>query len=193
MTTTARARTSPTTTTDLALISTFAALIAVCAQVTVGSINVPFTLQMFAIFLAAGVLGSVRSFLAVLLYLAVGTAGLPVFTKGGSGPATWTDLSMGYLIAFPIAALIVGLVAHLVARQNPAAFVVIVSVVSAIVTVAVVGVLGTFGMAWRGDVSLSVAWGWATPFFVADIVKGVIAAVVAAAVLRAFPQLVSRR
>lgn len=180
-------------TTDLALIATFAALIAVCAQLTVGSINVPFTLQMFAIFLAAAILGAVRGFLTVLLYLAVGTAGLPIFAKGAAGPAVWAGETGGYLLAFPIAALIVGFVAHRVARRNPAAFVVVNSVVAAIVTVAVVGTLGTLGMALKFDVSLAVAWGYATPFFLADIVKGVLAAVVAAAVLRAFPQLVTRR
>ena len=193
MSTTTSQRTPLVSTTDLALIATFAALIAVCAQITIGSINVPFTLQMFAIFLAANVLGAVRGSLTVLLYLAVGTAGLPVFAKGASGPATWSGLSMGYLVAFPIAAFVVGLVAHRAARRDPATFTIVASIVSAIVTVAIVGTLGTLGMAWRGDVSLSVAWGWATPFFVADIVKGVIAAVVAAAVLRAFPRLVARR
>lgn len=185
-------RGSSISTTDLALIATFAALIAVCAQLTVGSINVPFTLQMFAIFLAAAMLGAVRGFLTVLLYLAVGTAGLPVFAKGAAGPAVWAGETAGYLLAFPIAALIVGFAAHRVARRNPAAFVVTVSVVAAIVTVAVVGTLGTIGMALKFDVSLAVAWGYATPFFIADIVKGILAAVVAAAVLRAFPQLARR-
>jgi len=192
--TTSRSTTRPTIgTTDLALIATFAALIAVCAQLTVGSINVPFTLQMFAIFLAASMLGAARGFLTVLLYLAVGTAGLPVFAKGAAGPAVWAGETAGYLLAFPIAALIVGFVAHRVARRDPATFVVVVSVAAAIVTVAVVGTLGTLGMALKFDVSLAVAWGYATPFFVADIVKGVLAAVVAASVLRAFPQLVTRR
>ncbi|MRJ75369.1 biotin transporter BioY [Aeromicrobium sp. SMF47] len=180
-------------TSDLALIATFAALIAVCAQLTVGSINVPFTLQMFAIFLAASVLGAVRGLLTVLLYLAVGTAGLPVFAQGGAGPAVWVSPSAGYLAAFPLAALLVGLVAHRVARTSPASFVAVVSVAAAVVTIAVVGTLGTIGMALKLDVSLPVAWGYATPFFVADIVKGVLAAVVAAAVLRAFPQLAARR
>ncbi|WP_235833738.1 biotin transporter BioY [Aeromicrobium chenweiae] len=180
-------------TTDLALIATFAALIAVCAQLTVGSLNVPFTLQMFAIFLAGSVLGAVRGFLTVLLYLAVGTAGLPVFAQGAAGPAVWAGQTAGYLAAFPFAALLVGLVAHRVARRNPASFVAVVSVAAAIVTIAVVGTLGTLGMALKLDVSLPVAWGYATPFFLADIVKGVLAAVVAAAVLRAFPQLAARR
>ena len=56
MTTTTRRTTS---TTDLALIATFAALLAVCAQASLpfGVNGVPLTLQGFAIFLAGAVLG----------------------------------------------------------------------------------------------------------------------------------------
>ena len=195
MSTTTRRTTRGLSTTDLALVATFAALIAVCAilpAISTGS-GTPFTLQMFAIFLAGAVLGGVRGFLAVVLYLAVGTAGLPIFAQGAAGPATWAGVTGGYLLAFPLAALIVGLVATRLARAKPATFIVVVSVVAAIVTVAVVGTLGTLGMAAKLDVSLKVAWGYATPFFVYDIIKGVLAAIVAASVHRAFPQLTARR
>lgn len=194
-TTTSR-RTSRLGTTDLALVATFAALIAVCAilpSFTVTGVGVPLTLQMFGIFLAAAVLGARRGALAVLLYLAVATAGVPVFSGGHGGPAAWTGVTAGYLVAFPIAAFVVGLVAARVARTNPASFTVVVSIAVAVVTVAVVGLLGAVGMSIKLDVSLRVAWGYATPFFVADIAKGVVAAIVAAAVHRAFPQLVARR
>ncbi|KAA1380742.1 biotin transporter BioY [Aeromicrobium fastidiosum] len=195
MSTTTRRTTRGLSTTDLALVATFAALIAVCAilpAISTGS-GTPFTLQMFAIFLAGAVLGGVRGFLAVVLYLAVGTAGLPIFAQGAAGPATWAGVTGGYLLAFPLAALIVGLVAARLARAKPATFIVVVSVVAAIVTLAVVGTLGTLGMAAKLDVSLKVAWGYATPFFVYDIIKGVLAAIVAASVHRAFPQLTARR
>lgn len=187
-------RTSSTT--DLALIATFAALIAVCAILpafSVTGVGVPFTLQMFGIFLAAAVLGARRGALAVLLYLAVGTAGVPIFAEGHGGPSVWVGVSAGYLVAFPIAAFIVGLIASRVARSNPAAFTIAVSIAAAIVTVAVVGLIGAIGMSIKLDVSLKVAWGYATPFFGADIIKGVVAAIVAAAVHRAFPQLVAKR
>ena len=183
--------TSRETTTDLALVATFAALIGVCAILPAinGVANVPYTLQMFGIFLAAAVLGPKRGALAVLLYLAVATAGVPIFAKGAAGPGVWSGPTGGYLVAFPIAAFLVGLVALFVARRSPTAFIGAVSVAAAVVTVGVVGMLGTLGMARALDVSTSVAWGYATPFFIADITKGVIAAIVASAVHRAFPQL----
>ncbi len=189
MSTSTGRRTSSST--DLALVATFAAFIGVCAILPAikGVANVPYTLQMFGIFLAAAVLGAKRGALAVLLYLAVATAGVPIFAQGAAGPGVWSGATGGYLLAFPIAAVLVGAVAQLVARRSPTAFVGVVSVAAAVVTVAVVGTLGTLGMARALDVSLSVAWGYATPFFVADVTKGIIAAIVAAAVHRAFPQL----
>lgn len=191
-------RTSPTT--DLALVTTFAALIAVCAilpALSVTGIGVPFTLQMFGIFLAGAVLGARRGFLAVVLYLLVGTVGIPVFAGGAAGPATWVGVTGGYLLAFPFAAALVGAVATLVLRRvrgaaQPVALIVALVLAAVVATIAVVGVLGTIGMAVKLDVSLRVAWTYATPFFVADILKGVVAAVVAAAVHRAFPQLLGR-
>ena len=196
MTSTASSRKNAVSTTDLALIATFAALIAVCTIIgdfTVTGIGVPFTLQMFGIFLAGAALGAKRGALAVLLYLAVGTAGVPIFAEHHGGPSVWVGVTGGYLIAFPIAAFLVGLVASRVARKDPASFTVVVSIAAAIITVAVVGTLGTIGMSLKLDVSLKAAWGYATPFFVADIIKGVFAAIVAAAVHRAFPQLVAKR
>lgn len=181
-------------TTDLALTSTFAALIGVCAILPAinGIANVPYTLQMFGIFLAGAILGARRGFLAVLLYLAVATAGVPIFAQGAAGPGTWTGATGGYLLAFPLAALLVGAVAQTVVRRSSRTFTVAVAIASAVVTIAVVGTLGTLGMARALDVSLGTAWGFATPFFIADITKGAIAAIVAAAVHRAFPQLLRR-
>lgn len=182
--------------TDLALIATFAAVIAACSilpALTVSGSSVPFTFQMFAIFLAGSVLGAARGGLAVLLYLAVATAGVPVFANGSAGPATWAGATGGYLLAFPIAAFVVGLVAARMARVNIAAFTGVVAITAAIVTVAIVGPLGAAGMAIKLDLTYAKAWALATPFFVFDIIKGVIAAVVAAAVHRAFPQLAAKR
>lgn len=182
-------------TTDLALVATFAALIAVCAilpPLGTNAAGVEFTLQMFGVFLAGAVLGARRGALAVLLYMAVGTAGVPIFTGGTGGPSVWVGPTAGYLIAFPIAAFLVGLAATRVARINVAAFAVVVSIIAAIVTIAVVGTIGTAGMAIKFDISYRAAWAFASPFFIFDIIKGIAAAVVAAAVHRAFPRLTAK-
>ena len=64
----------------------------------------PITLQTFGVMLAGCVLGPLRGFLAVSLYLALGAIGLPVFAEHSSGLAVFTSVSAGYLWSFPLAA-----------------------------------------------------------------------------------------
>src|SRR3546814_17934849 len=80
-------RTSTSTPTDIALISGFAALIAVAAILPAINVAgpVPITLQTFAVLLAGAALGAVRGFLAVLLYIAVGAAGVPIRSEERRG------------------------------------------------------------------------------------------------------------
>lgn len=182
-------------TVDLALIATFAALLAVLsvsAALPIGVNGVPVTLQMFGIFLAGAVLGSKRGFLAVLLYLAVGAAGIPVFAGGTSGLAPFSGPTGGYLIAFPFAAAITGLVVELFHRRNLA---ITAGAVAAggIVADLFVWVIGTIGVVLYADTPFRGTLTSLASYIPADLVKLAVAAVVAAAVHRAFPALLAKR
>ncbi len=86
-------------------------LIAVSAHVAIPLwfTPVPFTLQTFAVILAGLTLGSRRGFLALLLYLAEGAAGLPVFSPYGPGGfAQLLGPTGGYLMLYPLAAFLAG-------------------------------------------------------------------------------------
>lgn len=63
---------------NLALCAMFASLIAVCAWVSI-PMTVPFTMQTFAVFVAAGALGGKLGTVAALSYIAMGAVGVPVF------------------------------------------------------------------------------------------------------------------
>lgn len=81
--------------------------VAICARVTVPLpfTPVPLTLQNFGVLLVGLMLGSRRGFAALLLYLAEGAAGLPVFSIGGlGGVAQLLGPTGGYLFAYPLAA-----------------------------------------------------------------------------------------
>ncbi|HET9001491.1 MAG TPA: biotin transporter BioY [bacterium] len=96
---------------DLTLIALFAALTAVCAQVSVAVpffSSVPFTLQVFAVLASGAVLGSRRGFLSQVVYLLLGAAGAPVFARFHSGAQVLVGPTAGYLWAFPIAAYLAG-------------------------------------------------------------------------------------
>ena len=69
---------------------------------------VPITMQTFFV-LAAGIyLGSRDAAFSQLGYLALGAVGLPVFAGGGAGVGHFLGATGGYLVAFPLAAALVG-------------------------------------------------------------------------------------
>jgi biotin transport system substrate-specific component len=86
----------------------FAALTAAGAQVQIPHQPVPFTLQTFFVLLSAAFLGSRNGSVSQLLYLGVGLIGAPIFTAGGFGAARLFGPTGGYLLSFPIAALLIG-------------------------------------------------------------------------------------
>src|SRR5213083_1404006 len=91
-----------------------AALVAAAAQVSVPlpGTPVPMTLQPLAVLLVGGLLGAPLGASSLLLYLALGAAGLPVFTPFGvPGLGRLLGPTGGYLLAYPLAAFAVGRIA----------------------------------------------------------------------------------
>lgn len=106
---------------DAALVVGFSALIALTAQIAIPLpfTPVPITGQTLGVLLTAAVLGPRLGALTMLLYLAEGLLGLPVFALGRNA---WSTSSVpglpviigptaGYLLSYPLAALVVGALA----------------------------------------------------------------------------------
>jgi biotin transport system substrate-specific component len=72
---------------------------------------VPMTLQGLAVILVGGTLGGAAGASAMVFYLLLGAFGAPVFALGASGIARLLGPTGGYLLAFPVAAAVVGRVA----------------------------------------------------------------------------------
>jgi len=143
----------------------FALLTALGAKIAIpipGTL-VPFTFQPLAVLLAGGLLGARLGAGSQVAYLTAGAAGLPVFASGFLlGPTA------GYLLAFPVAAFVVGALAGRGVARN------------ALATVLGVGVIYAGGVAWIGTL-----FGWPTavatgflPFIFADLVKAAMAVVI---------------
>ena len=182
------------TTTDIALIAAFAALIAACAVIggiPVGGAGVDITLQTFGVLLAGCVLGAIRGFLAVSLYLLLGAIGLPVFAGHTGGLAAFSGVSAGYLWSFPAAAALAGFLVQYVfgAYRTRAVFVFVAAMAGTVLN----HVCGIVGMKLYLDVTWSQAIKFDAPFWVGDIIKSLLVAIVAAEVHRAFPRLLARR
>jgi biotin transport system substrate-specific component len=140
---------------------------------------VPMTLQPLAVLAVGALLGGAAGLAALLLYIALGIAGLPVFAAGGSGVARLLGPTGGYLLAFPVAAFITGILTTPVLgpdRSLGAAAVLRVLLACA-VGMAVIHVGGVAQLALLGgDPALAFRVGF-IPFLTGDLIKGGLAAV----------------
>lgn len=179
---------------SLAYVSVFAALIAACALTPAIPIGpVPITLQTLGVALAGLCLGPWRGALACALYVAVGLAGLPVFSGGAAGIGVLAGPTGGYLVAFPLAAIGTGLVARWAVGRglSPLTGALFFAGV-ALARLVVIWPLGAAGMARALGKSWTDALVIDMTFWVGDSIKAVVATLLALAVHRAFPRLLRR-
>ena len=95
----------------ITLVVAASVLVAACAHVTLPLpfTPVPLTLQTFAVILIGMFLGPIAGFSAMILYLAEGAMGMPVFSpQGPGGIAQLLGPTAGYLFAYPLAAAAAG-------------------------------------------------------------------------------------
>ncbi|THF67681.1 biotin transporter BioY [Deinococcus sp. Arct2-2] len=96
---------------DIALIVGGAAFVGLLAQVEIPLQPVPLTLQTLGVLLVGAALGWKRAFAALALYVVAGAVGLPMFAGGSAGlyaPTGKLRASLGYLLSYPFAAALVG-------------------------------------------------------------------------------------
>ncbi len=155
------------------LVVAAAGLTGLAAQVSVHTSlsPVPFTLQTLAVLLSGAALGTVRGLVAMVLYLAAGSVGLPWFANHESG---WGGPSFGYVLGFVLAAAVVGELARHGNDRRVVSTIGAMAIGSAIIYV--------FGAVWLAhDQNLSAAKAISfgvTPFLIWDAVKIAIAALV---------------
>lgn len=92
---------------DMIYCAMFTVLIAVGAFIKIPVPVIPFTLQVFFIYLAGALLGAKWGAASAVLYMLLGLIGVPVFTEGGG---FWYILkpSFGYIIGFCVGAWVIG-------------------------------------------------------------------------------------
>jgi biotin transport system substrate-specific component len=82
-----------------------AALIAVCAWLSVPVGQIAVTMQTFGVFLTLLLMGGKKGTLACGVYLLLGAVGLPVFSGFQGGPGVLLGPTGGYLLGFLLLAL----------------------------------------------------------------------------------------
>jgi biotin transport system substrate-specific component len=148
------------------------ALVAACAHVSLPLpfTPVPLTLQNFAVILVGMALGPVAGFSAMVLYLAEGAMGMPVFSPHGSGGvAQLLGPTAGYLFSYPLAAAVAGWV---VRAMRPVASRFTRAVIAGVLANVVIFTLAAGWLAHLLHLSASVAWTLAVaPFLLGEAIK----------------------
>ena len=149
------------------------AFVAACAHISLPLpfTPVPLTLQNLAVVLVGMALGPIAGFSAMILYLAEGALGLPVFTPSG-GPAGMAHLlgpNGGFLFSYPVAAATAG---WMVRVMQPITTRFRSALVAATVATLPIFLLGTGWFAYYAHHSVSATWSLAVvPFIPGEIIK----------------------
>lgn len=98
---------------NMALCALFAALLCVCAWISIPAGDMTITMQTFGVFLALGILGGKRGTVAVAIYLLLGIVGVPVFSGFRGGLGALMGATGGYIAGFLATALLYWLVTAL--------------------------------------------------------------------------------
>lgn len=180
---------------DLALVSVFVGVVAALGLVPpiflLGG-AVPVTAQSMGVMLAGAVLGARRAFASLLVFVVLVAAGLPLLSGGVGGLAVFATPRVGFLVGFPVAAFVVGLLTEAWAVRASAydlRWGVAANVVGGILALYPLGILGMMAL---GDLSVTEAAAVSGVFLPGDVLKAVLAAVVAAGVHRGYPGLLER-
>ncbi|MEO0910327.1 MAG: biotin transporter BioY [Pseudomonadota bacterium] len=156
----------------------------VSAKISIPFWPVPLTMQTFVVLMIGMAFGSRLGAATVLLYLAQGAAGLPVFSgtpEKGLGLAYMMSTTGGYLIGFVLAAAIVGYLAEKGWDRG----------IFKTATAMLIGNVAIYvpGLLWLGAIvgwdKPVLAWGL-TPFITGDILKLILAALLMPALWKLF-------
>jgi biotin transport system substrate-specific component len=166
---------------DMILIIFGALFVAALAQIKIAIpfTPVPMTGQTFAVLLLGATLGSKRGVASLILYIALGALGLPVFAGGASGIAYLSGATLGYLAGFVMAAYVTGLLAERGLERH----------VRTSLFPFLIGTLLIYicGVAWLAilfnDLSKAIAAGL-LPFVIGDVIKLIAASLVLPAAWR---------
>lgn len=155
---------------DLVICSLFAAMTAVLAQISIPFPGgVPLTLQLLSVSLCGILLGSKKGFISILVYVILGAIGLPVFAGFTGGFQYIIGYSGGFLVSFPIVALIIGLISE---RTNNMVFIFLSAILGLLINYTVGSLV--FSLVTNSSIMAAIS-SCVIPFIFTDLVKILIA------------------
>jgi biotin transport system substrate-specific component len=169
-------------TTELTAAALLTALMCILSQIAV---PIPFAAIVFnlgyvGIFLAGALQKPRAAFLSILAYVMLGVVGIPVFANFKSGIGTVLGPTGGFIIAYPIAAFIISLLADKAKNKN--FLVLFLSMFAGAVLCYIIGML--WYMIYAKVTFFAAFAAVCAPFIIPDVTKAIAAAAVCIAVIK---------
>lgn len=152
---------------DLIICAMFASITAILAQISIPLpfSTVPLTMQVFAVTISGVILGAKKGFISQLIYILLGAIGMPVFAGMSGGIGIVLGYTGGFIIAFPIMALVIGYVSE----RTDKIYYIMISMILALSINYLIGTLWYSFVAGVGMVEGFIVC--VAPFLIADIIK----------------------
>jgi biotin transport system substrate-specific component len=177
----------------LAHVAVFTGIIAVLGllpALPIPGLPVPITLQTLGVMLAGAVLGPRKAAASVLLFFVLIAIGLPLLSGGRGGLGVFASPSVGFFIGWVAAAFVIGWLTQRRGAPYSIPWGIGFNVIGGIV---VMYVFGLAGIMLVGDLTLSAAFVATVVFIPGDLIKAVLAALIAKPVHAAYPGLLKPR
>lgn len=177
----------------MAQVAIFAGIIAVLGLLPafpLPGLPVPITLQTLGVMLAGAILGARKAAASVLLFLALAAIGLPIIAGGRGGLGVFASPSVGFFCGWVVAALVIGWLTQRRGAPYSIPWGIAFNIIGGIVVMYVFGIAGIMIV---GQLTLSAAVVATAVFIPGDLVKAVLAALIAKPVHAAYPGLLKPR
>ncbi|WP_163971545.1 biotin transporter BioY [Oceanobacillus halotolerans] len=183
---------------ELTFCAVFVCLMAIGANITVwfpmlaipiGGATVPLSLQTFIATIAGVMLGRKLGSLAMITYILVGIAGVPVFAKMAAGPMALINPTGGFILSFVLTAFVVGAITQYWQKASIAIY-----SFAALTGLVINYIFGVTYMyismnTWLGlDISYMLAWSGMIPFLIKDAALAGIAAFFMVSITKRIPK-----
>lgn len=174
---------------DMMYVALFAAVMAVLGllpPIPLPFIPVPITAQTLGVMLAGSILGARLGGLSLLIFGIIVIAGAPLLSGGRGGLAVLASPTGGYFLSWPIAAFVIGYLVRRVSTRMNLWKLLLINVVGGILVIYAIGIPY---MSLMTDVPIGKAIIGNISFMPGDLIKVVVASLIAIRMLKANPHM----
>lgn len=159
-----------------ALFAAFIGVLGLIPPIPLGFIPVPVTAQTLGVMLAGCFLGKKTGTISLILFIVLVAIGAPLLSGGRGGPSVFVSPTVGYFLSWPVAVFCIGYATEKIWSKLTIWKLIIINFVFGVLLISLIGApvmaLVTGTSIWAGLVG-------ATAFLPGDLIKAIIAAIIA--------------